>query len=646
MIRRSKPFGMIFRSASIADSNSCRIIPTRQILDFGPGLSYNVLGHLMIPKNITKRHVLKALEHIKKYGVPSGRGSRKFLLEHDGKSFPPKYVLSLANKYANGKDLDSEKFGGGKETNDFLSKLGFTVRSMTSTCYQEVHQLREARAKRDMKKTSPLRRVAHGERCPKCKETVARLLKAIYGEVETGWKACIGTKPEDFKNTPHYEKLREIYHALKAHRGFKDLVKAETLDECDYYVPSPGFVIEFDERQHFTTPRSLTLKQYSEGFAIGFDKARWMGLCERIDARDNIPPYRDEQRAWYDTLRDFLPTISGLKPTVRLYANDYVWCSLDPHKDTDLNIFRGFVEGKTAGEWKVEVIAHDNPVIGRVIITEEWPGDPEHAIEVLNQVFENWPNGVMVDFLITCGGFIQFDWPRSLTRNQVGDNLNPNLSAVEALVEKAKGCAKKILTPPMVERLRKVTNYLTLGIDSYKEEPSIAGVKIPELHVELVFLIDLPHDIIYWTGKSYPTRDQQDGLVRIQDLSSHFFQVQNSEKVMALGCHDLSAFNPMALMNPKTADWRVKVNREMQALAQNERPTVVLAHPHTTVKIRTWKNSWNNLMRLVPSVQKYAGAGVYYEAQRKPSQYDPLPEVLESTTNTPTLDFILQKYRH
>ena len=42
---------------------------------------------------------------------------------------------------------------------------------------------------------------------------------------------------------------------------------------------------------------------------------------------------RDEQRAWYDTLRDLVPSIMGLQPTVRLYASDQVWCSLDPDFD-------------------------------------------------------------------------------------------------------------------------------------------------------------------------------------------------------------------------------------------------------------------------------------------------------------------------
>jgi hypothetical protein len=34
-------------------------------------------------------------------------------------------------------------------------------------------------------------------------------------------------------------------------------------------------------------------------------------LCEEINAKDNYPPYRDEQRAWYDTLRDFLASDKG-----------------------------------------------------------------------------------------------------------------------------------------------------------------------------------------------------------------------------------------------------------------------------------------------------------------------------------------------
>ena len=53
-----------------------------------------------------------------------------------------------------------------------------------------------------------------------------------------------------------------------------------------------------------------------------------MKHCDEIRAYDNDPPYRDEQRAWYDTLRDFIPEMKGFLPTVRVFAKDLAWCSL------------------------------------------------------------------------------------------------------------------------------------------------------------------------------------------------------------------------------------------------------------------------------------------------------------------------------
>jgi len=84
-------------------------------------------GVIMIPRNIKRIHIIKAIEEIEKNGVPERRKSRKFFLEFSGRHYPPKYVISLANKYANGKELDPTKFGGGKETNNFLKNLGFNI---------------------------------------------------------------------------------------------------------------------------------------------------------------------------------------------------------------------------------------------------------------------------------------------------------------------------------------------------------------------------------------------------------------------------------------------------------------------------------------------------------------------------------------
>lgn len=81
----------------------------------------------MIPKNITKNDVLKALENINKFGVAKRRESTIYSLKYKGKSYPPKYVISIANKFANGYELEPSEFGGGDETNGYLIKLGFNI---------------------------------------------------------------------------------------------------------------------------------------------------------------------------------------------------------------------------------------------------------------------------------------------------------------------------------------------------------------------------------------------------------------------------------------------------------------------------------------------------------------------------------------
>ena len=87
----------------------------------------------MIPKNITKEHLEKAIEEIDREGIRKGRHSSTYDLVHNDKSYPPKLVLSIANRYANGVEIQSNNFGGGKGTDAFklLEKEGFTIKEKT-----------------------------------------------------------------------------------------------------------------------------------------------------------------------------------------------------------------------------------------------------------------------------------------------------------------------------------------------------------------------------------------------------------------------------------------------------------------------------------------------------------------------------------
>jgi|SRR6188472_2155711 len=81
----------------------------------------------MIPDSIKREHILKAIDEVKGSEIPAERDSDKYDFEYDNRLYPPKYIVSLANKYANGKELDHVIFSGGDETNNFLKSRGFNI---------------------------------------------------------------------------------------------------------------------------------------------------------------------------------------------------------------------------------------------------------------------------------------------------------------------------------------------------------------------------------------------------------------------------------------------------------------------------------------------------------------------------------------
>ncbi len=98
--------------------------------------------------------------------------------------------------------------------------------------------------------------------------------------------------------------LKYIHTKLSRCRGYSDFVTPRYRLRCDFYVPSRGLVIEYDERQHFTMQRAAALQLYPSKLQLGFDIEEWIVSCNRIKAIDNSPVYRDEQRAFYDSMRD------------------------------------------------------------------------------------------------------------------------------------------------------------------------------------------------------------------------------------------------------------------------------------------------------------------------------------------------------
>lgn len=593
------------------------------------------MGIGVIPSTITREHVLQALRDIDEHGVPPARGATKCALEHDGRLYPPKLVVSIAARHALGSELDPATFSGGQETNQFLVQRGFRIAEARP----------EARRDLDEPVTPAVvrqRQAPHsGERCPACKVRVRELLQALFGRVDERHSLGVGALPGDYDGTPHGDALDAIYARLVAHRGYADFVRARQLPPCDYFVPEPGFILEFDESQHFTTPRGIALQSYPSTLPIGFDCHRWLALCQEVGARDPDPPYRDEQRAWYDTLRDFAHASLGLRPTVRLYAGQTAWCRLDPQRRTDLDTFRQLlgipvVEATRTSDHvtqkRISVRADRGAVIARLILTREWPGHPGDARALLGAIVGEWPADLRVDFLVTCGGFVQFPLSEAVPIQAVNTGSD---AALTPILENAVKVAHDVVPADLRARLGEHARYITLGIDTHKDRISTTQNRIREPHAETVIVLDLDTGRHHATAKSYPTPAQERGLIRLRDLKSHFLPLGDGTCAMVLGCHDLSVWNPRS-MNAR--GWRAQLNAEFRGLARERKPTLVLHHPHTADSKMTWRASWKSLERELPSVKHYAGAGRHWHRDGPRSALD---ETLALTKKGPTVDFVV-----
>ena len=183
----------------------------------------------------------------------------------------------------------------------------------------------------------------HSAHCRACKERVGELLTAIYGACRSNHQFPWPSHPQDYANTAIGNMLEQIRNALGDWRGHRDFIKSAQMPPCDYFIPDPPFIVEFDENQHFSRARLLTLDNYPANAQLGFSISVWRELCHELDAKDDIPFDRDERRAWYDVLRDWVPKIHGFNPTVRLYAGEFDWCTLDAASTTGTERFMAWI---------------------------------------------------------------------------------------------------------------------------------------------------------------------------------------------------------------------------------------------------------------------------------------------------------------
>jgi len=138
-----------------------------------------------------------------------------------------------------------------------------------------------------------------------------------------------------------------------------------------------------------------------------------------------------------------------------------------------------------------------------------------------------------------------------------------------------------------LSKLKTVADYFTIGFDCINQKAKQT--------IELVAVIDLKNDqIVQWTGKFYPTEAQKRNLVKINDLSSHFINL-NNQNVVILGCHDLDVFHPRGQANVVPHTYKGKVSAKFKRECKKFKPDIILQHPHSTYYARTWSPAWDVL---------------------------------------------------
>ncbi len=554
-------------------------------------------------KNITKENVIKAIELFESKNELYPKPRNTFLI-YDDKKYPAKHIRGLAYKIANNKEILKSEYSGGKETVTFFKKLGFAVEYKKGISKKNKNTKgKGCNKKRKSKKLNSADQ----------KNALQVLLQKNFGIIQVE-KRFDWLKTPDMKNLP--PEYIPIVSSLSNYRNQKGFKKSGYNLLCDIFLEEYKLIIEYDENQHFSEARKITLENYPDEIKLNYSKTDWIDYCAKINAKDNAPADRDEKRAFYDSVRDIEAYKNNYR-LIRIKHGEFDWKSDNADKElrklTNINSYK---------KRKIARIV----TTGNDILHEKW----------LNFVAKARSKNYHFEFLITPGGFLHFDIPEKYKNISVKEIENNHIDEIIKIAEievlsflkshedysKQNACVKGNLEYCLEE----VVDFCTIGIDGGHNKAH---------HIELVCVYDTKkRKIVNWTGKFYPTQAQKNNLIKVNNLDTHFVKL-NNKKVLLLGCHDLTVFNPRG--QAKAKGWKKEISNKFKKLCKEFKPEIVLQHPHTTDTPNTWNSDWVNLQKELPSVKHFASGINYHNKSKKPRS--PLKKVLEKTKKGDVIDF-------
>lgn len=237
------------------------------------------------------------------------------------------------------------------------------------------------------------------------------------------------------------------------------------------------------------------------------------------------------------------------------------------------------------------------------------------------------------EFVVTPGGFLKFEFPKRLQDYlEIEELEQKHISAFQTKAEQTIIEFLAGISRDTYKKLQATADLLTIGIDGHN--PSNYQ------HIELVAVYDLQKGkVVQWTGKFYPTENQKRDLIKINDLNSHFAQL-NNQNVIILGCHDLSVFNPRGQAAVDANSWKGLTSGAFRKLCKQFKPDIILQHPHTTDTPNIWNLAWRTVEKEFPNVQHFASGIKYFNWNGNPR--GDLNAVLTKTKKGDVTDFVFE----
>lgn len=273
---------------------------------------------------VKRSDVEKAIEIFLKE-KPDYPSSKNTFLLYKNKKLPAKHIRGMAYKVAFGKEIPKSEFTGGMETVNFFANLGFDMlyKGEKIESNTPIIEVKNTNKIIDNKKADNKNTDSKKEKIKITQKHVIEQknrLQILLNRIFNGDMVC--EKTFKWMRTPKEIKgvYKDIVNGLSNYRGDKTFAKKNVTLRCDFVCDSEKVIIEYDERQHFSEARRISLELYKE-MEVGYDINRWIKACEDIQAKDNNPFNRDEIRAYYDSVRDIEAIKNGYS-IVRIMHGD------------------------------------------------------------------------------------------------------------------------------------------------------------------------------------------------------------------------------------------------------------------------------------------------------------------------------------